>query len=133
MARETKKEKGLRLYKDFLDELARRKDDVFLKQEVSQGYPDIPENTAINTFLSELDQKQKQVLTTMLYQAREGGIHDTLVCLHDRMALNELRIIQDGVEMPYAPFGNQLYYDWIGQVLGYPWPDEEKEKKDDSN
>jgi hypothetical protein len=42
-----------------------------------------PENKSINKLLNELTPEQKEVVAQMLQQARDGGIHDVLVYLHN--------------------------------------------------
>jgi len=51
-------------------------------------YPVVEGNEAINAFLGNLALTQRELLASMLVDAREGGVHDTLVLLHDRLALN---------------------------------------------
>ena len=67
--------------------------------------------------------EDRQIVAEMLQEARDGGIHDTLVFLEDEMNLNALRIVIDGIELPLDPFWD-LYHDWQYRRSGESWPDE---------
>ena len=57
----------------------------------------------------------------MLVSARRGGVHDALVILNDRMALNDGVYCENGVQMEFQPYGYTLYQDYVGQRDGYEW------------
>ena len=117
---------SLALYKEIVDELAQLHDGVHHKWVMEKGWPDLPANKEINTFIGDLTMQQKKILANLLVDARRGGIHDTLVCLNDRMAIDGLRFVEDGVEMAHQPFDCTLYYDWTCRREGDSWPDEEE-------
>ncbi|WP_221033313.1 DUF6547 family protein [Actomonas aquatica] len=115
---------ALQLYKSVVDGFAQIHEGVHRVWVTERGFPDLPENREKNQFLSELRPDQKEVLVQMLEEARDGGIHDTLVYLHDRMAIEGLRLREGGIEMAHEPFDTQLYYDWVCRRAGDNWPDE---------
>ena len=116
---------SLQLYKQTVDGLAQLHKGVHRLWVKERGWPDLPENKAINEFLSRLGDDEKDILADLLERARDGGIHDTLVYLNDRMAIDGMRLVQDGVEMAHQPFDTELYYDWTCRREGDDWPDEE--------
>lgn len=115
------------LWKNFIDSFANLHDGVHKNWVIEKGaYPDRPENEDKNIFLCQLSFEQRQILAEMLIDARRGGVHDALVILNDRMALNSGSYLENGIEMEFQPFGSEIYYDYIGRRMGEDWP------KDDS-
>ena len=120
----------LDLYKRFIDALVELRPDVsamWLSEK--RPWPELPENKAINTFVSKLSNEQRAVLGHLLQHARDGGIHDTLAYLNDQINLDGLRLVINGTELPIEPFGTELYYDWTCRREGDPWPKRTSEKE----
>lgn len=119
---------SLQLYKEIIDLLAGLGHGVHRLWVTERGWPTgfegDAENRAINAFLATLSAEQKEMLAGLLESARDGGVHDALAVLHDRMAIEGLRFTEGGVEMAFEPFDTQLYYDWTCRRMGDPWPDE---------
>jgi hypothetical protein len=111
------------LWQSFVDELVSRREGVEGRWINESGWPDLPENREINQLLSRLAPKEKEVLARIVQQARDGGIHDTLVVLDERMNRSALRISQGGVEMAIEPYGTELFFDWVARCAGDPWPE----------
>lgn len=114
----------IQLYKDFIDGLVKLREGVLHRWVTERGWPDLPENKRINEVLASLTPQQKEVVADIVRQARRGGIHDVLAYLNDKIAIDDLRISQMGVEFPIEPF-ETLHYDWISRCEGDPWPDEQ--------
>ncbi len=115
----------LQLYKNLIDGLVSRRKGVLGVWIRERGWPDLPENRKFNKLLAQLTPEQRQVVADIAAQARDGGIHDTLVHLHDRICIDGLRLVQRGVELPVEPFDTQLYWDWTARCQGADWPDEQ--------
>ncbi len=116
---------SLQLYKRTIDGLAQLHKGVH-RRWIREGWPDSPKNKGINDLLSRLDAREKELLADLLEHAHDGGIHCALGYLNDQMAIDGMRIVQDGVEMAHQPFGAELYYDWKSRRLGNAWPDEDE-------
>jgi hypothetical protein len=117
------------LWQSFVDELVSRREGVEGLWIKEKGWPDLPENQEINQLLSRLTPQEKDVLAGIAQQARDGGIHDTLVVLDERMNLNGLRISQDGVEMAVEPYGTELFWDWVARCAGDEWPEDQLDER----
>ena len=78
--------------------------------------------SADQSIFGELSAQEKDLLVELLQEARDGGIHDTLVVLHEEMA-NGARLVKDGVEMAFEPYGTEIYFDWVARKEGDKWPD----------
>lgn len=112
------------LWKSFVDSFAAMHDGVHKTWLLERGqYPDTEDNAAINAFLSSLNQEQRELVASMLVAARRGGVHDTLVVLHERMHFNEGVYCEGGVQMEVEPFGYTLFQDYVGRRDGYEWPE----------
>ncbi|MBV8658452.1 MAG: hypothetical protein JO142_11560 [Burkholderiales bacterium] len=117
---------SLELWKSFVDAFATLHDGVHRRWVVEKGsYPSIPENQRVNELLASLSAQQREVIAEMLIDARVGGVHDALVVLNDRMALQSGRYAENDVQMAFQPFGSELYYDYISRREGEDWPDAE--------
>lgn len=119
----------LDFYKRFIDALVEIRPDVsamWLRDK--RPWPDLPENQAINAFVSNLSDDHRTILGDLLQDARDGGIHDTLAYLNDQINLGGVRLVCEGTELPVEPFGTELYYDWTCRREGDPWPDLTDEK-----
>ena len=117
---------SLELYKAFIDGLVKIREGVLAKWTRSNNWPAVEKNQEITALLSSLSQEQREIIAGMMEHARDGGIHDTRVFLNDQGCINRLQLIQDGIELPSAPFDTTLYYDWTCRVHGDAWPDEEE-------
>lgn len=114
--------KGLELYKAFIDGLAERKDSVEVNWIMGKGYPQTDDNKEINQFLGGLTSEQKAVLAEMVQQARHGGIHDTLAYINEMMDCNGLVLSQDSEIYPYDYF-DSMHYDFVCRSEGDEWPE----------
>ncbi len=91
-------EPSLKLYQYIIDSAVEHaKTSVHEAWVKERGWPDLPENKAINDLLAGLSDSEKDVFVSMLQSERESGIHDLLVELNERMLLNGLRIVEGGV------------------------------------
>ena len=113
---------AVELWQSFVDSFASLHDGVHRNWVVERGkYPEFPENDGANTLLAALDDRQRRVLAEMLVDARRGGVHDTLVALHDRLALNDATYSERGVVMEFMPYGHTLYQDYVARRAGESW------------
>lgn len=113
----------INFYKSFVDGLVRIRKSVYNVWIKEKGWPKTPENEEINHFIQTLTDEQKDILSNLMQEARDGGIHDTLVYLYDEMA-DGLVIKKENITMPTDPFDSELYYDWVCRCSGDGWPDE---------
>lgn len=111
-------------YKALIDGLTGIRDGVLIQWTRDNQWPESEKNRPMAALLAGLTPEQRLVLADVIERARSGGIHDTLVYLHDQMCLQDLRLSQGGEELPVEPFDNPLYYDWASRAAGEPWPDD---------
>ena len=113
-------------YKALIDGLVQLSHSVAARRvREGQPWPQLPENKALNTFLSKLSAEQRETLADLLQKTFEAGIHQVLAYLNDEIDLGGLRLTRDGREVPVTPFGTELYYDWVCRLAGDPWPQPE--------
>ena len=110
-------------YKAFIDDIVEQREDVSARWVAEKRpWPDCPENKSINEFVSSLDDSQREALSQMLQQSRDGGIHDVLGYLNEQIDMGILRLSINGNELPHEPFGSELNYDWTCRKEGDDWP-----------
>jgi hypothetical protein len=97
-----------------------------LAKRVAEGetWPSSSELAEFNGFLGGLTAGQREQASKLLTKAREGGIHDTLVVLSERMNLKDLRFVENGVALPHEPHGTEIYFDWTARCAGEAWPND---------
>jgi hypothetical protein len=120
--------KAVQFYKDFIDGIVEISDGVEERWVMERGWPKIPENDEINDFMNSLSRPQKRVLVRLLKDARDGGIHDVLVYLHDAISIDNVKLVSSGRELPVNHF-ESMYYDWVCRREGDAWPDERRSAK----
>lgn len=74
--------------------------------------------------IAELKPEQREAIAQLLTLVREGGIHDSLVALSERMEMQGFRLIEAGVELPFEPHGTEINFDWVARCAGEGWPHE---------
>jgi hypothetical protein len=87
-----------------------------------RAWPDLPENAVVNEFVASLRDEQRGVLSRLLQESREGGIHDALAFLNEAINCRGYRLVREGRELPVEPFGTELHYDWVCRREGDAWP-----------
>jgi hypothetical protein len=100
---------------------------IWILERVS--YPDFEENKEVNALLGALSEPQREILTKMMIDARHEGVFDTLALFHDRLALNDGKYLEHGVEMAFEPHGHTLYQDYLSRKMRYEWPSIETPNK----
>lgn len=114
--------KGLELYKAFIDGLVERKESVTARWVRDDAFPQIEENKRKNTFITALTPEQRELLADMLQEEKITGIHDTLAYINEMMDLDGLELRQDGETYPNDYF-ESLHYDFISRCDGDEWPE----------
>ena len=112
--------KGLDLYKAFIDGLVKIKNGVEANRIMEIGYPQNDDNKAINQLLDVLTPEQKEVVAKMVQKARIGGIHDTLAYINEMMDCDGLILSQEGVVYPHDHFEG-MHFDFICRSGGDEW------------
>ncbi len=127
--------RSLAAYQRFIDDMVKLRKGVLVRWVKEKGWPKLPENEPINRLLSELSGEQKDVVAQIIQEARDGGVHDVLAYLDERINFDKLRIVADGVELAVEPYGTEMHFDWVARREGMAWPDgdlKEAYKVDDS-
>jgi hypothetical protein len=112
----------LRLYREFIDALVRRRDGVVRRWIMEKGWPNLPENQPINDFLRSLTQEQEEIVAPIAEDERQGAIHDALAWMGDEISLEGLRLVRNGVELAIEPYGTEMNLDFLARCGGAEWP-----------
>lgn len=116
---------ALLAYHEFIDDLVSRRECVLAKRVANgDAWPSSSALEKFNTLITELKLEQREAIAQLLTMAREGGIHDSLVALSERMEMQGLRLIEAGAELPFEPYGTEIYFDFVARCAGEGWPHE---------
>jgi hypothetical protein len=113
---------SLEEYKSFIDDLVSVSHSVVSDWVVDNGFPDTKENQIKNEFVKSLSPYQKEVLSTLILEAKESGVHDTLAYLSEQQCNNDLKIIKGNHQLPIEPFGTEMNYDFVARTEEDEWP-----------
>ena len=113
---------SLEEYKSFIDDLVKVSHSVVADWVVENGFPDAKENQIKNEFVKSLTPYQKEVLSTLILEAKESGVHDTLAYLSEQQSNNDLTIIKGNQPLPVEPFGTEMNYDFVARIEEDEWP-----------
>jgi hypothetical protein len=113
---------SLEEYKSFIDDLVSVSHSVVADWVVDNGFPDTKENQIKNEFVKSLSPYQKEVLSTLILEAKESGVHDTLAYLSEQQCNNNLKIIKGNHQLPIEPFGTEMNYDFVARIEEDEWP-----------
>lgn len=114
--------RGVELYKNFIDGLVARKNGAYSKWILGKGYPDSESNKSINEFLLSLTEEQKEILAKIVQRSREGGIHDTLAYINEMVECDGLSLSQDGEFLVCDEFVS-MHFDFVCRCEGDEWPE----------
>lgn len=116
---------ALSAYHDLVDAFVSRRECV-LANRVASGtaWPSSSALAEFNSLIDQLGSEQRSLVSKLLTMAREGGIHDALVVLSERMNTRGLQLSEAGVELPFEPHGTEIYFDWVARCAGEEWPHE---------
>ena len=114
--------KGIELYKNFIDGLVARKNSIYSKWILGDGYPDVEENKLVNEFLNSLTNEQKEILAKIVQDSREDGIHDTLAYINEMIECAGLTLSQDGENFICNEF-DSMHFDFVCRCEGDEWPE----------
>lgn len=90
----------------------------------SGNYSNAVGSEKFNAFVASLTQEQRELLATMLREARIGAIHDGLAELTWWLLCREVGLTFRGEPMPFELSGMGLHGDYIGRLDGWEWPPE---------
>lgn len=115
---------SIELYKIFIDDLVQLRSCVLSRWIVGNGWPQTADNEKINKVLDELTAEQKEVIASIVQEARDNGIHDVLASLTDQINVDGLELVKNGVTLASEPFDTPMHFDWVCRKEGDPWPDQ---------
>ena len=122
--------KPLEEYKAFIDGLLGRPSiGAHRAKEGIWNVNQIPEQEKFNRLLKELSPEQRETLADLLQQEYDSGIFAVLAYLTDKINVDGLRLVQNGIELAVEPYGTEMYYDWVCRREGDEWPEHQLDEK----
>ncbi len=102
---------------------------------LNQGYSELvkeqgifsnaPAHSAFNEFIKSLSPEQQDLLSQMLFQERNGTIHDVLAELSWWVDCKGLGLTLNGQPMSIDQSGMGLHGDYVGRLDDWDWPEED--------
>jgi hypothetical protein len=118
--------RNLEKYQEIIDIMVERRPCVLAKRIAEENYwPEGAAHAKFNSILASLTPEQRSAVAELLQSARDGGMHDTLMVLSEKMNLEGLRFTANGEELPHEPYGTEIFFDWVARLNGEPWPNHE--------
>jgi hypothetical protein len=114
----------LEVYKAIIDELVDETRRSGSSESVSdQGlFSNAPSHSEFNDFIGSLSRQQRDVLSRMLQEERDGTIHDVLAMLAWWIDCKGVGFTFEGEPMPLDLSGMGLHGDYVGRRDGWDWP-----------
>lgn len=113
------------VYKAIIDQLVNETRRLGSSSHVVEKgiFSNAPAHSEYNEFIQSLSALQRELLSKMLQEERDGGIHDALAALTWWIDCREVGLTFKGKSMPVDLSGMGLHGDYIGRRDGWPWPD----------
>jgi hypothetical protein len=87
-------------------------------------FSNAPDHAKFNQFIEALTPSQRELLSEMLQEEREGAIHDLLASLSGWIDCQDVGLTYQGKPMPVDLSGMGLHGDYVGRRDGWEWPSE---------
>ena len=92
----------------------------------SSFYSKAAAHRRFNAFIRKLSPKERNLLSEMLQEARDGAIHDVLAALTWWITTRDVGLTFRGEPMPVELSGMGLHGDYVGRREGWEWPGTEE-------
>ena len=89
-----------------------------------------PAHREYNEFIRTLSSAQRELLSRMLREERDGAIHDVLAALTWWITTRDVGFTFRGKTMPVELSGMGLHGDYVGRRDGWDWPTGEDAEMD---
>jgi hypothetical protein len=112
------------IYKEIIDQLV---NDTRLRGSAHHVletgiFSKAPSHHEFNEFIGSLSERQREVLSRMLQEERDGAIHDVLADLSWWIDCRDVGWTVSGEPMPVDQSGMGLHGDYVGRRDGWEWP-----------
>jgi hypothetical protein len=85
-------------------------------------FSNCPDHQKFNEFVTSLTPHQRQLISEMLQEERDGTIHDVLALLTWWITTRDVGLTFRGETMPNELSGMGLHGDFVGRKDGWNWP-----------
>ncbi|MBN1588500.1 MAG: hypothetical protein JW888_03205 [Pirellulales bacterium] len=115
---------ALDVYKAIIDELVNKVRQYGSSSHVVESglFSKAPAHRKFNKFIAALSPAQRQLLSEMLQEERDGAIHDLLAVLSWWIDCRDVGLTYQGNPMPVDLGGMGLHGDYVARRDGEQWP-----------
>lgn len=119
---------ALETYKAIIDEFVNKTRRYGSSSHVAESgfFSKAPAHEKFNMFIKALSPSQRQLLSEMLQEERDGAIHDLLAALSWWIDCQDVGFTYQGKPMPIDLSGMGLHGDYIGRRDGWEWPSQQE-------
>ncbi len=119
---------ALEIYKAIIDEFVNKIRRYGSSSHVAESgfFSKAPAHGKFNAFIKALSSSQRQLLSEMLQEERDGAIHDLLAALSWWIGCQDVGFTYQGKPMPIDLSGMGLHGDYIGRRDGWEWPSQQE-------
>lgn len=112
------------VYKAIIDELVNKTRSCGSSSLVTERgiFSKAPAHQKFNDFIETLSPSQRELLSELLQEERDGAIHDLLAALSWWIDCQDVALTYRGQSMPVDLSGMGLHGDYIGRRDGWEWP-----------
>lgn len=124
--RDSVPERPIDAYRAIIDTLVRETRSYGSASRVVRSaiFSNAPDHIEFNRFIQALPSGQRELLSRMLQDERDGAIHDVLATLSWWVDCRDVALTYKGEPMPVDLSGMGLHGDYVGRRDGWPWPDD---------
>jgi hypothetical protein len=111
-------------YKAIIDQLLNETRRLGSSEHVAKSsiFSKAPAHREFNDFIGSLNRSQRELLSRMLREERDGAIHDVLAALTWWVTSRGVGLTFHGEPMPVDLSGMGLHGDYVGRREGWDWP-----------
>jgi hypothetical protein len=122
---------ALEIYQAIIDEFVNETRRYGHSSHVAESgfYSKAPAHGKFNEFIEALSPSQRELLSEMLQEERDGAIHDLLAALSWWIDCRDVGLTYQGKPMPIDLSGMGLHGDYIGRRDGWEWPSQQETKE----
>jgi hypothetical protein len=112
------------VYKAIIDQLVSETRLLGSSSHVAESsmFSKAPAHCEFNEFIRSLGPEQREILSRMLQEERDGAIHDSLAALTWWIDARDVGLTFQGEPMPLDLSGMGLHGDYVGRRDGWDWP-----------
>lgn len=112
---------ALTAYQHFIDHMVSVRNSSLFPERLRTGkwmFHTPPEEQKYQSLLDRLSPEDRELVAQIIQDAVDSAVFDSLKVLTE----NEYRIRKENLELPWEPYGSEMYYDYVERIANSKWP-----------